>query len=97
MQIGLIDREDGGDNNPPGPAEIPLVSEISRGCLADCLAGRHREDSSLSKFACVLWYVFFPLVLIYHSIRIYVAPCVYSYVLSNQGKYLYTRFTARSL
>ena len=44
------------------------------------------SESHLSRVGCVLWYLFFPFVLVYHSVRIYVVPCFASYALGACGK-----------
>ena len=47
------------------PPAMPLPS-------ATYLCG---SESHLSRVGCVLWYLFFPFILVYHSVRIYVVPC----------------------
>ena len=43
------------------------------------------SEEPLAKVGCVLWYIFFPFVLVYYSVRKYVVPCCISYALGACG------------
>lgn len=45
------------------------------------------SEEPLAKVGCVLWYICFPFVLAYHSVRIYVVPCLISYALGACGQF----------
>jgi len=51
---------------------------VSRGCCKG-------EEGFLPQLGCALWYILFPVVLVYHSFRIYLLPCILSYAIGACG------------
>ena len=72
-------------------AELIIAAAIIfLACIASCLLPEKRPTSSRGsangRCICVLWYVCFPLILVGHSLRIYVLPCLLSYAIGTCGK-----------
>ena len=44
------------------------------------------QRSKLSKCSCVLWYVCFPVIWVWHSIRIYFLACLTAYAIGACGR-----------
>jgi hypothetical protein len=66
---------------------IVATAVIVGACVASCVLPEKRPTSSAhNRFICVLWYVCFPLILVGHSLRIYVLPCLLSYAIGTCGK-----------
>jgi hypothetical protein len=58
--------------------DAPLSSSMA------CVCPRRFRDGICfpSWLRCALWYLFFPLIWLYHSVRIYCCTCVYSYIVT---------------